>query len=234
MQAGDDVAFVNVRWLGHSRGAIIDTSNVLFRNTRVDRLAAPAVGGEVPLLASNAGGPQILGNNQPVYNLTVLNHTSTATGDDALALFNVRYSYLYCTLAILLLYSYCTPTALLLCSYCTHTVLILYLYPRYCTHTILILHSYYDPTLLILYTLLLHFNVRSGLVSGCHITDAFGRGIVLCSASGVRVSNNELVRNPLFSVNASSYARCLCTSNPHAGPELPQCVYPSASERPSR
>ena len=42
MQGGDDVAFVNVRWLGHSRGAIIDTSSVLLRNTRVDRLPPPA------------------------------------------------------------------------------------------------------------------------------------------------------------------------------------------------
>ena len=157
MQGGDDVAFVNVRWLGHSRGAIIDTSSVLFRNTRVDRLPPPA-GSEVPLLATNAGGPQILGNSRPVINLTVVNHTSTATGDDSLAL----------------------------------------------------------------------FNVESGLVSGCHIRDAFGRGIVLCSAT-VRLSDNELVRNPLFIVNASSYSLCLCTSNPRAGPELPQCRYPNAT-----
>lgn len=160
MQAGDDVAFVNVRWLGHSRGAIIDTSNVLFSNTCVDRMPPPVAGSEVPLLASNAGGPQILGNNQPVFNVTVVNHTSTATGDDSLAL----------------------------------------------------------------------FNVRTGLITGCHIRDAFGRGIVMCSSGhAVQVSGNELVRNPLFWVNASSYSRCLCTSNPHAGPELPQCVYPNTS-----
>ena len=160
MQAGDDVAFVNVRWLGHSRGAIIDTSNVLFRNTCVERLPTPAAGSEVPLLATNAGGPQILGNTQPVYNVTVVNYTATATGDDSLAL----------------------------------------------------------------------FNVRSGVVSGCHISDAFGRGIVMCSSSAVRLGGgNELVRNPLFQVNASSYALCLCTSNPRAGPKLPQCVYPNAS-----
>ena len=113
----------------------------------------------MPLLASNAGGPQILGDTQPVYNITIVNHTSTATGDDALAL----------------------------------------------------------------------FNVKSGLVTGCHIEDAFGRGILVCSSGTVRLSANTLVRNPLFNVNASSYARCLCTSNPHAGPQLPQCIYPNAS-----
>lgn len=156
LQQGDDVAFLNVRWLGHSRGAVIDTSNVLFRNTRVDRLPPPAVGSEVPLLASNAGGPQILGNSQPVFNLTVVNHTSTATGDDSLAL----------------------------------------------------------------------FNVRTGLIAGCHIKDAFGRGIVMCSSSAVQVSGNELARNPLFWVNASSYAQCLCTDG-HISPKgVPQCVYP--------
>eukprot|EP00937_MAST-01D_sp_MAST-1D-sp2_P000089 g89.t1 len=157
MQAGDDVAFVNVRWLGHSRGAIIDTSNVLFRDTRVDRMPPPAAGSEVPLLATNAGGPQILGNGCPVFNVTVVNHTSTATGDDSLAL----------------------------------------------------------------------FNVRTGLVAGCRIGDAFGRGIVVCASGGVRLSGNELTRNALFRVNATSYATCLCTSNPHAGPDLPQCVYPN-------
>eukprot|EP01051_Picozoa_sp_SAG22_P020283 SAG22_NODE_4040_length_1412_cov_1.084539_1_plen_317_part_00 len=158
MIAGDDVAFVNVRWLGHSRGAIIDTSNVRFQNTRVDRLPPPVAGGERPVLATNAGGPQVLGSSQPVFNLTVLNHSSTATGDDSLAL----------------------------------------------------------------------FNVKSGLIAGCSITDAFGRGIVLCSAD-VRMSDNVLVRNPLFRVHANSYALCLCTSNPRAGPQLPQCVYPNVS-----
>ena len=66
-------------------------------------------------------------------------------------------------------------------------------------------------------------------MAGCRIEDAFGRGIVVCASGAVRLSGNTLVRNPLFRVNASSYARCLCTSNPHAGPELPQCIYPNAS-----
>ena len=110
------------------------------------------------MLATNAGGPQVLGNSQAVFNLTVFNHSSTATGDDSLAI----------------------------------------------------------------------FNVKSGLIAGCSITDAFGRGIVLCSAD-VRMSDNVLVRNPLFRVNASSYALCLCTSNPRAGPQLPQCVYPNVT-----
>ena len=53
--------------------------------------------------------------------------------------------------------------------------------------------------------------------------------IVSVSPDRGPLGGNTLVRNPLFRVNASSYARCLCTSNPHAGPELPQCIYPNAS-----
>ena len=76
----DDVAFERVRWLGHSRGIFAGCSNVVLRDTRVERANRRLA------LATNGGGPQV----NHCTNLTISNHTSENTGDDALGLFHVR------------------------------------------------------------------------------------------------------------------------------------------------
>ena len=84
------LAFQRVRWLRHSRGVIINTSNVLFRDTRVEHDAGGGVA-----LATPGGGPQITAapggtaTSVAVHNVTVHNHTSVGTGDDALGLFGI-------------------------------------------------------------------------------------------------------------------------------------------------
>ena len=65
--------------LGHSRGILKNCTSVVLRNTRVERDPAPPY----PLaqaLATPGGGPQV----NTCKNLTVVNHTSVGTGDDAL------------------------------------------------------------------------------------------------------------------------------------------------------
>lgn len=90
LHGGDDVAFERVRWTQHSRGVVRGgISNVRFEDTVVER--PPPVAGITPCLATAGGGPQIgQPGDGPVYNVTVRNHTSTATGDDSIALFRVQ------------------------------------------------------------------------------------------------------------------------------------------------
>jgi hypothetical protein len=79
---GEDLSFEDVRWLGHCRGVMYNCSDVLLRNTRIDRdPSVPAT----QAMATPGGGPQIYLCN----NATVVNHTATGTGDDSLALFHV-------------------------------------------------------------------------------------------------------------------------------------------------
>ena len=78
-----DIAFISVRWVGHSRGIIEGCDNVVFRHTRVDREAS--ISGLPLALATPGGGPQI----NTASNLTILNHSSVGTGDDSLGLFNI-------------------------------------------------------------------------------------------------------------------------------------------------
>lgn len=85
----DDVTFERLRWLGHSRGIFQSCRNVVLRHTRVD--LSPSSyrrnGEEQWLpLASNGGGPQA----NHCTNLTILNHTSENTGDDAVGLFHIN------------------------------------------------------------------------------------------------------------------------------------------------
>jgi hypothetical protein len=75
-----DVAFESVRWLGHSRGILIDCDDVVLRHTRVERLS------KGDTLATPGGGPQI----NTCTNLTIFNHTSVGTGDDSLGLFQIK------------------------------------------------------------------------------------------------------------------------------------------------
>ena len=88
LSGGDDVAFLRVRWLDHSRGIVKDSPNVLLRDTRVEHslLHAKGLSGAGAALATPGGGPQIRGW---VHNVTVSNHTSAGTGDDALGLFGI-------------------------------------------------------------------------------------------------------------------------------------------------
>lgn len=76
------ISFEDVRWLGHSRGIMSDCKDVVLRNTRVDRGPGRS---DIEALATNGGGPQINGCN----NLTIINHTSSGTGDDSLGLFAI-------------------------------------------------------------------------------------------------------------------------------------------------
>jgi len=80
---GDDIAFIDVRWVGHSRGIMMNVNNVVLKNTRVDRDEQNT---NTVALATPGGGPQV--NN--CTNLTIFNHTAVGTGDDSLGLFNIR------------------------------------------------------------------------------------------------------------------------------------------------
>eukprot|EP00666_Eupelagonemidae_sp_cell4sb_P010147 gene10147-4732_t len=91
-QNGDGVSFTRVRWTQHSRGCIRGgISNIRFAGCVVER--PPPLAGITPCLATAGGGPQIgctTDEEHAAYNVTVINHTSDATGDDSLAFFNVQ------------------------------------------------------------------------------------------------------------------------------------------------
>lgn len=82
---GAGLAFERVRWQGHSRGIVQNTSDVLFNLTDVSPMPPPVSGQGGYTTASNGGGPQIKGCS-----VTVTGHTSQSCGDDSLAFFNVR------------------------------------------------------------------------------------------------------------------------------------------------
>lgn len=137
LREGNFFRFSRVRWLGHSRGAIYDASNVVIEHTRIDRApATAATHGVTPFLATNGGGPQLI-NAQ---NVTVFNHTATGTGDDSLAF----------------------------------------------------------------------FNISSGSIHGCHISDSFARGILLCNVGKdvLLGSDNVVVRCPIYRPSSTSYQGC--------------------------
>jgi hypothetical protein len=81
---GDGVAFERVRWCGHSRGIIQDTTNVLFNGTNVSPMPPPVPGQGGYATATNGGGPQFKSCT-----VTVVGHKSQSSGDDSLAFFNI-------------------------------------------------------------------------------------------------------------------------------------------------
>jgi hypothetical protein len=90
LYGGGDIRFERTRWLGHSRGVLRGgISNVVFDSCRVER--PPPVEGMPVCLSTPGGGPQI-GHPEdgPIYNVTIRNHSSVGTGDDAVGLFRVQ------------------------------------------------------------------------------------------------------------------------------------------------
>ena len=90
-QWGDTVSFVRVRWTQHARGCVRGgISNVRFEGCAVER--PPPLAGITPCLATAGGGPQIgcTATEGPSFNITVVDHTSDAGGDDGIAFFNVQ------------------------------------------------------------------------------------------------------------------------------------------------
>lgn len=57
-------------------------------------LRGPPIGGRVPCMATPAGGPQLDADagTAGLFNVTVENHYSVATGDDSVALFNLGHN----------------------------------------------------------------------------------------------------------------------------------------------
>ena len=82
LRGGECLSFERVRWTQHSRGVVHGTPHVLIRDTRVEH----GDGARAFALSTPGGGPQING----ALNLTIVNHTSVGTGDDALGLFDVQ------------------------------------------------------------------------------------------------------------------------------------------------
>eukprot|EP01063_Lacrimia_lanifica_P015173 TRINITY_DN21994_c0_g1_i1.p1 TRINITY_DN21994_c0_g1~~TRINITY_DN21994_c0_g1_i1.p1 ORF type:complete len:219 (+),score=16.21 TRINITY_DN21994_c0_g1_i1:715-1371(+) len=85
MVGGDAVEFLSVRFLGHSRGVIRGgISNIRFEDCVVAKRTPSQC------LATNGGGPQLgQPGDAPIYNVTVMRHTSRNTGDDSVAFFRV-------------------------------------------------------------------------------------------------------------------------------------------------
>lgn len=83
IRGGKDLAFISVRWLGHSRGILFDCSDVVLRHTRVERVPQISL---AMAMSTPGGGPQVNTCN----NLTVFNHTAIGTGDDSLGLFHIQ------------------------------------------------------------------------------------------------------------------------------------------------
>eukprot|EP00039_Didymoeca_costata_P003521 m.68179 g.68179 ORF g.68179 m.68179 type:complete len:400 (-) comp11946_c0_seq4:16-1215(-) len=89
VNSGDSITFERIRWRGHSRGDLRKVNNVKFLSCVVEK--HDPIDGVASFLATPGGGPQI-GNCQDeyVYNVTFYNHSSDSTGDDSIALFNVK------------------------------------------------------------------------------------------------------------------------------------------------
>jgi len=84
---GDDIVFDDVAWSRLTRGVFRGVNDVKILNAAI--LRDPPVDGQVPCLASAAGGPQIgQPRDPPTTGDIVQNFTSAGTGDDALAFFN--------------------------------------------------------------------------------------------------------------------------------------------------
>ena len=83
---GHDILWESVRWLGHSRGVMQNCEDVALRNTLVEHEPSRE---HTEALATPGGGPQVNGCN----NLTIVNHTSVGTGDDALGLKSIESGY---------------------------------------------------------------------------------------------------------------------------------------------
>ncbi len=84
---GDDIVFDHVAWSRLTRGVFRGVNNVQIRNAAI--LRDPPVHGQLPCLASAAGGPQIgQPRDPPTTGDIVQNFTASGTGDDALAFFN--------------------------------------------------------------------------------------------------------------------------------------------------
>jgi hypothetical protein len=84
LSRGDGLTFERVRWQGHSRGIVQETTNVLFNGTDVSPMTPP-VPGQGYTTATNGGGPQIKGCTA----VTFVGHSSQSSGDDSLAFFNI-------------------------------------------------------------------------------------------------------------------------------------------------
>ena len=66
-------------------------SSILFADCSVRKSSLAPTTGLPQCLATAGGGPQLgQPNDPPIHGVVVRNHTSSGTGDDAIALFNVR------------------------------------------------------------------------------------------------------------------------------------------------
>eukprot|EP01084_Bolivina_argentea_P091398 164545_1 len=86
---GNDIEFKNIKWTQSTRGVLrCNVSNVLFDGINVVR--SPAIKGQTPCMSSNAGGPQMNQEDDPMaHNCSVWNSYFECTGDDSIAFFNV-------------------------------------------------------------------------------------------------------------------------------------------------
>eukprot|EP01084_Bolivina_argentea_P161818 281640_1 len=94
---GNDIIFQNIKWTQTTRGILrCGVSNILFENVSV--LRSPAINGQMPCMASSAGGPQINDQNDTMaYNASVKDSYFECTGDDSIAFFHVTNGSVYNT-----------------------------------------------------------------------------------------------------------------------------------------
>jgi hypothetical protein len=89
---GGDISFTRTTWTEHSRGVLRGgISDITFQDTAVRKSSLAPTYGLAPCLATPGGGPQLgQPDDPPIDRIVVRNHTSEGTGDDAIALFNVK------------------------------------------------------------------------------------------------------------------------------------------------
>jgi hypothetical protein len=89
---GGEISFIRTIWTEHSRGVLRGgISDITFEDTAVRKSSLAPSYGLAPCLATPGGGPQLgQPDDMPIDRIVVRNHTSEGTGDDAIALFNVK------------------------------------------------------------------------------------------------------------------------------------------------
>lgn len=84
---GSDFVFEDIRWTQRSRGVFRCGYNYI-RISGTEILRAPAINGQVPVMSSPSGGPQIGHGDEATNHNIVENNLFVATGDDSIGVFS--------------------------------------------------------------------------------------------------------------------------------------------------